>query len=99
MPKEAYQTINETLGFEGVKRNAAKVSAQNRRRLYWLGKRNDDGTYSRVDTPEPEDRGIVLRDVLEYIPLDDPRWKKLDGKYVQLIQDRYSIRIPEATKK
>ena len=56
MPQDAFETINEALGFEGVKRNAAVVSAQSRKRLYWFGKRNPDGTYSRFDTPEPEDR-------------------------------------------
>ena len=28
--------------------NSAMVSAQNRQRLYWVGKRNPDGTYSQV---------------------------------------------------
>jgi DNA (cytosine-5)-methyltransferase 3A len=41
------------------------VSAQNRQRLYWVGKRNPDGTYSKVHVEQPEDRGILLRDVLD----------------------------------
>lgn len=41
------------------------MSAQNRQRLYWVGKRNDDGTYSKVLVDQPEDRGILLRDILE----------------------------------
>ena len=45
--------------------NSALVSAQNRQRLYWVGKRNDDGTYSKVLVEQPEDRGILLRDILE----------------------------------
>ena len=45
--------------------NSALVSAQNRQRLYWVGKRNPDGTYSNVDVEQPEDRGILLRDILE----------------------------------
>ena len=57
-------------GIEPVLINSALVSAQNRKRLYWVGKRNEDGTYSKVDVPQPEDRGIVLRDILEPIPLD-----------------------------
>lgn len=94
MPKEAFKTINDTLGFEGVKRNAAKVSAQNRRRYYWLGKRNPDGTYSRFDTPEPEDRGILLKDILEDIPFDavdakgKPFWKPLPEKFVAVVDER-----------
>lgn len=45
--------------------NSSKLSAQNRQRLYWCGKRNPDGTYSAVPIQQPEDRGILLRDILE----------------------------------
>ena len=41
------------------------MSAQNRQRLYWVGKRNPDGTYSQVPVEQPEDRGLLLRDILE----------------------------------
>lgn len=41
------------------------VNAQNRQRLYWAGKRNQDGTYSQVAVEQPVDRGILLRDILE----------------------------------
>lgn len=52
--------------------NSSKLSAQNRQRLYWCGKRNLDGTYSRVDVEQPEDRGILLRDILETgIPMQE----------------------------
>lgn len=57
--------ITRELGVEPVPINSALVSAQNRQRLYWVGKRNPDGTYSRVDVEQPEDRGIILRDILE----------------------------------
>ena len=59
------QSITETFGFEAICINSALVSAQNRQRLYWVGKRNADGTYSKVDVQQPEDRGILLRDVLD----------------------------------
>ena len=45
--------------------NSALVSAQNRKRLYWVGRRNEDGSYSKVDVSQPEDRGILLKDVLD----------------------------------
>ena len=57
--------ITKRFGFEPICINSALVSAQNRQRLYWVGKRNPDGTYSRVEVPKPEDRGILLRDILE----------------------------------
>lgn len=58
-------SITETFGFEPICINSALVSAQNRQRLYWVGKRNPDGTYSKVHVEQPEDRGILLRDVLD----------------------------------
>ena len=65
MSKAIRASIDETFGFEAVLINSALVSAQNRQRLYWVGKRNPDGTYSKVDVEQPEDRGILLRDILE----------------------------------
>jgi len=57
--------ITRELGVEPVLINSALVSAQNRQRLYWAGRRRSDGTYSRVSVEQPEDRGILLRDILE----------------------------------
>lgn len=65
MPKEAKETITKELfGIEPVMINAALVSAQNRKRLFWVGKLVGD-TYVKVDIPQPEDKGILLRDILE----------------------------------
>lgn len=57
--------ITKRFGFEPVCINSALVSAQNRQRLYWCGKRNPDGTYSAVPVQQPEDKGILLQDILE----------------------------------
>nr|DAQ50149.1 MAG TPA: Cytosine specific methyltransferase [Caudoviricetes sp.] len=59
------EQISKELGVEPVLINSALVSAQNRQRLYWAGKRNQDGTYSQVAVEQPVDRGILLRDILE----------------------------------
>ena len=59
------QSITETFGFEPICINSALLSAQNRQRLYWVGKRNADGTYSKVEIQQPEDRGILLKDILD----------------------------------
>ena len=67
MSRAIYESISETFGFEPIMINSALVSAQNRQRYYWVGKRNADGTYSKVDVKQPEDRGILLRDVLDGI--------------------------------
>lgn len=58
-------SINQTFGFEPICINSSLVSAQHRQRLYWVGKRNEDGTYSKVDVQLPNDRGILLQDVLD----------------------------------
>lgn len=65
MAKTVQSEISKIVGFAPVCINSALVSAQNRQRLYWVGKRNEDGTYSKVDVPQPEDRGILLKDILE----------------------------------
>ncbi|MBQ8372747.1 MAG: DNA (cytosine-5-)-methyltransferase [Candidatus Methanomethylophilaceae archaeon] len=57
--------ISETFGFEPVMINSALVSAQNRERYYWVGKRMVDGTYAKVKVKQPEDMHLVLKDVLD----------------------------------
>lgn len=64
MSKAIRASITETFGFEPICINSALVSAQNRQRLYWVGKRNEDGTYSKVDVKQPKDEGILLKDVI-----------------------------------
>lgn len=72
--------ITAELGVEPVLINSALVSAQNRQRLYWAGKRNPDGTYSQVPVELPEDRGILLRDILETgFPLREKAYALLTG--------------------
>jgi DNA (cytosine-5)-methyltransferase 3A len=65
MSKAIRESITKTFGFDAICINSALVSAQNRQRLYWVGKRNEDGTYSKVDVQQPEDRGILLKDILD----------------------------------
>lgn len=59
------ESITSTFGFEPICINSALLSAQNRQRLYWVGKRNADGTYSKVEIEQPVDKGILLKDILE----------------------------------
>lgn len=59
------QSITGTFGFEPICINSALLSAQNRQRLYWVGKRNADGTYGKVEIEQPTDKGILLKDILE----------------------------------
>lgn len=57
MGKKWESVFNDILGRKGIHINSALVSAQNRRRIYW--------TDIHDDIPQPEDRGILLRDILE----------------------------------
>ena len=65
MSPKIREQITQMLGVEPVLINSALVSAQNRQRLYWVGKRNAAGGYDPIPVEQPEDRGILLRDVLE----------------------------------
>jgi len=65
MSKEARDTITKELfGIEPVMINASLVSAQNRKRLFWVGKLDEFGTYKQVEIPQPEDRNIFLKDII-----------------------------------
>lgn len=70
MRKECEQVITDQLGLEPVVINSALVSAQNRVRLYWTNIRTREeanlfDTKVFTNIPQPEDRGIYLRDILE----------------------------------
>jgi len=56
MKKQYLDVISEQVGVEPILINSALLSAQNRQRYYWTNIPNIE---------QPEDRGILLRDVLE----------------------------------
>lgn len=75
MSQAIRESISEAFGFGPVCINSALVSAQNRQRLYWVGVRQEDGTYKQVHVEQPEDRGILLRDVLDGVfGVGDTEW-------------------------
>jgi len=65
MSEAIRKSISQAFGFEPICINSALVSAQNRHRLYWVGKRCADGTYKRVNCRQPEDLHIYLADIIE----------------------------------
>jgi DNA (cytosine-5)-methyltransferase 3A len=81
MPKEAKETISEILGFEPIMINSEMVSAQLRKRLHWIGKRNENGTYSKVEILQPADKGILLQSVLESGTVDRKKSLCLTRRY------------------
>lgn len=60
MKKEYEDVISEHLGVSPVVINSSLVSAQNRVRLYW----------TNFPIEQPEDRGIMLSDILEEFEMD-----------------------------
>lgn len=81
MSKDIRASIDKAFGFEAVLINSALVSAQNRQRLYWVGRRNEDGTYSKVNVEQPEDRGILLKDVLDNAVAMRDKAHTIDANY------------------
>ncbi len=70
MLKECENVITEQMGLFPVMINSALVSAQNRVRMYWTNIRTKSVTnlfFTEVysDIPQPEDRRIFLKDILE----------------------------------
>lgn len=81
MPKESKDLISTTLGIEPIMINASLVSAQNRKRLFWVGYYEPSTGYIRVNVKQPDDKGILLKEILE----DDNENVKacsLRGRYV-----------------
>ena len=67
MKKEWQNTISEHLfDIQPVEIDSALLSAQRRKRLYRVGKRNEDWGYSQVEISQPEDKGILLRDIIDW---------------------------------
>lgn len=66
---EKWQTIlTRAIGIQPIEINAALVSAQNRRRLFWTNiGAEPDGLFGDIvcKIPQPKDKGILLKDILE----------------------------------
>lgn len=67
MGKKWEKVLSEAIGLQGVHINSALVSAQIRKRIYWTNIRTAQTTGGDwfTDIPQPDDRGILLRDILE----------------------------------
>lgn len=72
MPKEARDTITKEMGVEPTMINASLVSAQNRKRLFWTNIPN---------VIQPEDKGIILKDILESGDTDRLKSYCIDASY------------------
>ena len=71
MKKEYLDIISEQMGVEPIIINSALVSAQNRQRWYWT---------NITGIEQPEQRGIVLRDILEG-DAEEPMYSNIYGGF------------------
>jgi DNA (cytosine-5)-methyltransferase 3A len=71
MKKEYLDVISEYMGVEPIMINSALVSAQNRVRYYWT---------NIPEIEQPEQRGIVLRDILEN-DAEEPMYSNIYGGF------------------
>jgi DNA (cytosine-5)-methyltransferase 3A len=88
MAKEHELVISRYMGVHPIEVNSAKLSAQNRVRLYWTNIANEPyGLFGDMACmiPQPKDRGILLRDVLQ---------SDVDEKYY--LSDKALVRIEKA---
>ena len=72
MKQENQNIISDLLGVEPILINSAKLSAQNRQRLYWT---NIEGVR------QPADQGIMLKDILEHGVTDREKSHCIDANY------------------
>ncbi len=64
MKKEYKDKISELLGVQPIMICSSKLTAQMRKRLYWVGRLVGD-KYEQVIIEQPEDKGIALKDIIE----------------------------------
>ena len=68
MGKKWETVLSDAIGIRGVHINAALVSAQTRKRIYWSNIRVWEAGlfgWKYTDIPQPRDRGIMLSDILD----------------------------------
>lgn len=84
MDKRSEGIISDALGVHPIVINSALVSAQNRVRLYWtnIGPGYLDLVGRRMSLiPQPKDRGIVLKDIIEDGAVDREKAYCIDANY------------------
>lgn len=92
MKKSHMRVISEYRGVFPVNINSNLVSAQNRDRWYWTNIRTKQiGLFGELhsDIPQPEDKGILLRDILEEVA--DEKYYIKSKTMLSFIQDKWRI--------
>lgn len=68
------EIISDILGVQPIKINSSLVSAQQRNRLYWTNIPN---------VTQPNDKGILLKDVLDTNPVIEEKWSEKKVAFVK----------------
>ena len=92
MKKSHMRVISECCGVFPVNINSNLMSAQNRNRWYWTNIRTKQiGLFGELhsDIPQPEDKGILLRDILEEVA--DEKYYIKSKTMLSFIQDKWRI--------
>lgn len=61
MKKTEKDKISLSLGLEPIMINSALLTAQQRKRLYWVGKLQEDGSYKKVEIEYPQNQSQKLQ--------------------------------------
>ncbi|MBQ5874230.1 MAG: DNA (cytosine-5-)-methyltransferase [Bacteroidales bacterium] len=113
MPQEAYEEISRLMGCYPIEINSALVSAQTRKRYYWTNighKQYNLFGFPTVDIPQPENKGILLKDILESGIAPDDKSRCIQSSIGRTTEREYfkknqgqmvaePLKIPEATSK
>lgn len=86
MPKKDKDIISQAMGCEPVMFNASLVSAQSRKRLFW----------TNIPFELPDDRGIVLKDILQPDSDIDERMVNKDKKTYTLTASYKNVSVTES---
>lgn len=100
MKKEYQDKITELLWWiEPVLIDSALLTAQRRKRNYWVWELQEDWTYKKVDIPQPEDKGILLKDILlEYV---EPKYDVSEKHTIAMQNARscWELNLPKPDEK
>jgi DNA-cytosine methyltransferase len=86
MDKDSEGVITDAMGVQPILINSALVSAQNRERLYWtnIGPGYTDLVGTRIsEIPQPKDRRILLKDIIEDGIVDRNKSYCIDANYAK----------------
>lgn len=114
MPQDAYEEMSRLMGCYPIMINSALLAAQTRKRFYWTNIGPQDYNlfgFPTVAMPQPENKGILLKDVLESGQAPDEKsrciqssigrttereyFKKNQG---QMVAEPICVSIPETVK-